>query len=397
MLSELKSITAVTAKAKALSAIWTFPSIIFSALVIGWAAEAAQFLVSQGLALAILAWLQTLPEFAVEAVIAWEAGIDPDKVHLVTANFTGSLRLLTGLAWPMIYFTAAFFRKRKQLSGKRLVSIHLDAEHAIEVVGLLPPIAYFAIILLKGTLSLFDSVILISMYIGYLYILRKIPPQEQEKLEDVDRIPRTILKMKPVWRDFSIAGLFLIGGFWLYFVAHPFLYSMLSLATLLGVSNFVFVQWVAPFLSEFPEKVTAFNWARKVKKAPMALMNMVSSNINQWTVLVAMIPIVYSLSRGEISVIHFDDHQRLEIFLTMAQAVLGFLFLANMEFRWHEALGLFSLWFIQFILPKWREEITFVYLLWILIELLLVFVGTKKLKVFKEFKLLFRSHVLKKK
>jgi len=47
MLSELKSISAATTKAKALSAIWTFPSIIFSALVIGWAAEVAQILVSQ--------------------------------------------------------------------------------------------------------------------------------------------------------------------------------------------------------------------------------------------------------------------------------------------------------------------------------------------------------------
>lgn len=47
MLAELKSITAATAKAKALSAIWTFPSIVFSALVIGWATEAAQFLASQ--------------------------------------------------------------------------------------------------------------------------------------------------------------------------------------------------------------------------------------------------------------------------------------------------------------------------------------------------------------
>jgi cation:H+ antiporter len=395
MLSELKSIGAVTAKAKALSAIWTFPSIIFSALVIGWAAEAAQFLVSQGLALAILAWLQTLPEFAVEAVIAWEAGIDPEKIHLVTANFTGSLRLLTGLAWPMIYFTAAFFRRRKY-SGKRLVNIQLEGEHAVEVIGLLPPIGYFIIILLKGTLSLFDSVILIVMYLSYLFILQKIPPQDQEKVEDVDKVPRMILQMKPIPRDLTIAGLFLIGGFWLYFVAHPFLYSMLALATLLGVSNFVFVQWVAPFLSEFPEKVTAFNWARKVRKAPMALMNMVSSNINQWTVLVAMIPIVYSLSQGQISVIHFDAHQKIEIFLTIAQAVLGFLFLANMEFRWHEALGLFSLWFVQFVIPSWREEITYVYILWILIELLLVFVGTYKLKAFKEFKALFRSHVLKK-
>src|ERR1044072_7621656 len=100
-----------------LSALWTFPSILFSSFIIAWAAEAAQFLFSQGLALAILAWLQTLPEFAVEAVIAWQAGqtarssLDPYQVQhatsLMTANFTGSLRLLVGLGWPMIYVTAA--------------------------------------------------------------------------------------------------------------------------------------------------------------------------------------------------------------------------------------------------------------------------------------------------
>jgi len=394
MLSELKSIGAVGIKAKALSAIWTFPSIILSALVIGWAAEAAQFLLSQGLALAILAWLQTLPEFAVEAVIAWEAGIDPEKVHLITANFTGSLRLLVGLAWPMIYFTTAFFRKRKS-TGKRFVNIKLEGEHCVEVMALLPPISYFVIIVLKGTLTVFDSVILFLMYVSYLYFLRKIPPQDQEKMEDAGKIPRMILKMKPFPRDLSIIALFLIGGFWLYFVAHPFLYSMLELAALLGVSNFVFVQWVAPFLSEFPEKVTAFNWARTVRKSPMALMNMVSSNINQWTVLVAMIPIVYSLSRGQISVIHFDNHQKIEIFLTMAQSFLGFLLLANMEFRWYEALGLFVLWFTQFVFPLWREEITFVYIAWIIFELGGASFGRKRLKAFTEFKLLAQKYVFK--
>jgi cation:H+ antiporter len=395
MLTELKSIAAATAKAKALSAVWTFPSIIFSAVVIGWAAETAQFLFSQGLALAILAWLQTLPEFAVEAVIAWEAGIDPEKVHLITANFTGSLRLLVGLAWPMIFFTAAFFRKRKT-TGKKSTTIHLEGEHAVEVMGLLPPIGYFVVILLKGTLTLFDSAVLISFYVAYLFVLQRIPPQDKEKVEEAAKVPQMILKMNPVPRDLCIAGLFLFGGFWLYFVAHPFLYSMLAMAALLGVSNFVFVQWVAPFLSEFPEKVTAFNWARTVKKAPMGLMNMVSSNINQWTVLVAMIPIVYSISRGELSVVNFDHHQKIEIFLTMAQAFLGFLFLANMEFRWYEALGLFSLWLIQFVFPDWREEITFVYIFWIMIEVIRAFVGVKRLKAFGQFKILFSTHVLKK-
>src|SRR5512136_1087485 len=100
---------ATTSSAGAASAAWTFPTVLASAFIISWAAEAAQFLMSQGLALAILAWLQTLPEFAVEAVIAWEAGRDPAKTHLAIANFTGSLRLLVGLGWPMIYFVAAAF------------------------------------------------------------------------------------------------------------------------------------------------------------------------------------------------------------------------------------------------------------------------------------------------
>src|SRR3954453_315071 len=110
----LKLIKATGAAAvNAWSALWTFPAVLGSAILIAWGAEAAQFLISQGLALAILAWLQTLPEFAVEAVIAYQAGRDPNQIHLMTANFTGSLRLLVGLGWPMIYATAAFFHKRK--------------------------------------------------------------------------------------------------------------------------------------------------------------------------------------------------------------------------------------------------------------------------------------------
>jgi cation:H+ antiporter len=79
-------------------------------------------------------------------------------------------------------------------------------------------------------------------------------------------------------------------------------------------------------------------------------MNMVSSNINQWTVLVAMLPLVYNWSNpGPIAPIPFDDHQRLEIILTIGQSLLGFVLLANMRFvRW-EAVALFGLWLLQFV------------------------------------------------
>ena len=114
---------------------WTAPAILLAAMLIAWAAESAQFFVAQGFALAILAWLQTLPEFAVEAVLAWK-----QQVHLLTANLTGALRLLTGLGWPMIYFTAAIFHRLKY--KRALKEIQLEKEHSVEVVGLLVPLMY---------------------------------------------------------------------------------------------------------------------------------------------------------------------------------------------------------------------------------------------------------------
>lgn len=352
------------AKSSVLSALWTFPSILLSAFVIAWGAEAAQFLISQGLALAILAWLQTLPEFAVEAVIAWNAGKDPSQTHLVIANFTGSLRLLVGLGWPMIYFVAAAFRRQ-------LLAVRLEDEHSVEVFGLLLPIAYFTFIWWKGSLTVWDAIPLTATYVLYLWILWKIPPREaeEEAIEDLGAIPRRVLALSPAMRNSAISVLFLAGGVILYFSAHPFLESMLAISASLGVSTFIFVQWVAPFLSEFPEKLSAFYWARKVRTANVALMNMVSSNINQWSILSAMIPILFVISAGKLRPLAFDVHQREEILLTILQSFLGFLLLVNMELRFHEALILFVFWFAQFVMPSWRHVMIYVYLGWCIVEL----------------------------
>jgi cation:H+ antiporter len=351
----------------ALSSLWTFPSILLSAFVIAWGAEAAQFLISQGLALAILAWLQTLPEFAVEAVIAWEAGKDPTKTHLAIANFTGSLRLLVGLGWPMIYFVAAAFRKK-------FIAIQLEDEHSVEIFALLLPIAYFTFIWWKGSLTLWDAFPLTACYVAYLWVLWKVPPREaeEEALEDLGVIPRKALMLPPMQRNIAIISLFVFGGALLYFSAHPFLNSMLALAATFGVTTFVFVQWVAPFLSEFPEKLSAFYWARKVSTANVALMNMVSSNINQWSILSAMIPVLFVISAGRVQPLVFDQFQRQEILLTILQSFLGFLLLLNLDLRMHEAAILFVFWFVQFAVPSWREAMIYVYLGWCLIEIALL-------------------------
>jgi cation:H+ antiporter len=377
ILKLIKMATATAAQTSIWSALWTFPSILVSAFVIAWGAEAAQFLISQGLALAILAWLQTLPEFAVEAVIAWSAGKDPSQTHLAIANFTGSLRLLVGLGWPMIYFVAAAFGWKR--TGGKFVELELEEEHSIEVFGLFLPIVYFAFIWWKGTLSVWDAIPLTFFYFAYLFVLWKIPPQEEtdESLEDLGTIPRKILALQPRMRNAAIWGLFVAGGLLLFLTAHPFLESMLAIAASMGVSTFVFVQWVAPFLSEFPEKLSAFYWARKVSTASVALMNMVSSNINQWSILSAMIPILFVISAGEIRPLVFDAMQKHEIILTILQSFLGFLLLLNLKLAFYEALILFVFWAVQFFIPSIREEMIWVYSAWCAIEVVKLLLARK--------------------
>lgn len=369
---KLAHLTLSSVAGTAWSALWTFPSMLLSAFLVAWGAEAAQFLIAQGLALAILAWIQTLPEFAVEAVIAWGAGHDPItcfvaappagcRSHLAIANFTGAVRLLVGVGWPMIYFVAAFFRRR---TGRALQPIRLDDEHSVEVLATVPPLAYFAWIWYKGSIDLIDAAVLIAMYVAYLVVLWRFPPRESESLDEMPRVSRWAYRLRPRPRVLAIGGLFVGGGALIYFTAHPFLESMLAVATAFGVSQFVFVQWVAPFLSEFPEKVSAFHWASRVHAAPMALMNMLSSNVNQWTVLAAMVPIVFSIARGQPAALPFDGEQRTEILLTIVQSLVAVLVLARMRFDWWNAVLLFVCWLAQFVRAEWREEMIVVYGVW---------------------------------
>src|SRR6266540_6998336 len=236
----LPAVVAQVTAASPASAAWTFPLMIFAAFVVAWGAEAAEFLVSQGLALAVLALVQTLPEFAVEAVIAWKAGKNPSMVHLAIANFTGSLRLLTGLGWPMIYGVAAFYSVRKR--NRRLGSIRLHDQHSVEVLGLLPPLLYFVVIWAKGSLSLLDSAILAATYVAYLWILLKLPPRPDtvEEDEEVPAVSRWALSYSGAKRWAAVGALFFGGGAIIFFVAEPFLNSMLALAVSLGMQQFVF-------------------------------------------------------------------------------------------------------------------------------------------------------------
>ena len=80
------------------------------------------------------------------------------------------------------------------------------------------------------------------------------------------------------WRGAAITRLFLLGAApCSYFTAHPFLERMFGIAAVVGIIEFLFVQWVAPFVSEFPER-SRVHLGEPSDRAPMALMNMMSSD-----------------------------------------------------------------------------------------------------------------------
>jgi cation:H+ antiporter len=125
----------------------------------------------------------------------------------------------------------------------------------------------------------------------------------------------------------------------------------------------------------------------------MALMNMVSSNINQWTLLAAMLPIVYSISRGTPSSIPLDGNQELELVLTLGQSLLSALFLLEMKFAWWEATGLFVLWIVQFAFTTAvHDVVTVIYFVWAGVEAVRIVRGRQAhaLRLFAE---MWRRHV----
>jgi cation:H+ antiporter len=365
--------------------LWAGPGIVIASLMIAWGAEATQFFIAQGIALAILALLQTLPEFAVEAVLAWH-----QEVRYLLANLTGALQLLTGIGWPLIYFAAARAYRREY--GKPMRCIRLENEHAVQILGLLAGLAWEFVIWWKDSLTVYDAVILIAVYVGYLWIMRRLPPQESETLDEIARIPRAIVTASKPARLAAICGLFTVGITLVFAVAGPFLAGLFGLSLLVGIPQFTFIQWVAPMVSEAPEGISAYYWARDHRRASIALMNLVSSNINQWTLLAAMLPVVLSVSVRAIVPIPLDPLQSRELALTLSQSLLGSLFLINMELAWWEAAGLLLLFLIQFAgaggegSPRIHLLVTWAYLAWCAFEVIRVITGNRKATALRHFR-----------
>ena len=131
--------------------------------------------------------------------------------------------------------------------------------------------------------------------------------------------------------------------------AAPFAESLVHLGEQAGVSTFLLVQWLAPLASEAPELVVAGLFAWRLNTSA-GFGTLLSSKVNQWTLLVGSLPIVFAISAGHLTGLPLDSLQREELFLTAAQSVFAIAVLANRRVSVREAWMLFGLFIGQFVL-----------------------------------------------
>ncbi|MEE2839420.1 MAG: sodium:calcium antiporter [Acidobacteriota bacterium] len=331
--------------------------ILGAAFLLSWAAEVAQMDVSRGLALALLALIAILPEYAVDLYFAWVAAYEPEYAHYATANMTGANRLLVGGGWPFIVllFCLTF--------GKKY--IQLDKANRVEITYLTVATVYCFIIPIKGTLTLIDCLVLVGIFAAYAWRTAVMEVHEPELVGPAKLISR-LTKTK---RRLVNVLLFGFSGVTIFACAEPFAEALIHSGELLGIDEYFLVQWLAPIASEAPEFIIAALWTLR-GDARSAIGALISSKVNQWTLLVGTIPLVYSISLGAPGQMPLDSRQIQEILLTGAQSIFAVAILMNLKMHLWEAGGLFFLFAAQLVFPEIRLPMSYLY--FILASILLI-------------------------
>ncbi len=319
-----------------------------AAFILSWAAEAAQIDMSESLALAILALIAVLPEYAVDFVFTWKAAHDPSQQHFAIANMTGANRLLVGLGWPVILFLYVWVKKKKELV--------LQETQRVEIFYLAMATLYSFTIPLKGSMNLIDTAILVTIFLFYTRRASQLESPEPEMVGPV----KIIANLKTVPRRIATGLFFLYAGTVIFFVAEPFSVSLVNLGKALGIKEFLLVQWLAPIASESPEFIIAATWTLR-GHASSAIRALISSKVNQWTLLIGTIPLVFAISGGKIVPFRLDTLQSHELWLTAAQSLFAVAVLVNLRLSRLEGVLLFGLFAVQLCVEQIRLEVAIAY------------------------------------
>ena len=314
-------------------------AILSAAFLLTWISEAAERDVSRGLALALIALIAVLPEYAVDLYFAWTAPDVPQHVHFATANMTGANRLLVGFAWPTL--VAIFWLRTRK------TTLAVRGETSLGLVTLGVATLYSFTIPLRGHLSLLDTAVLLSIFIGYMYMVSRAPSTEPELVGPA----HTIGTLPPVPRRVTVVLLFLYAAGVVFASAEPFANGLVDIGRAKGINEFLLVQWLAPLASEAPEFIIAAILAAR-GKAMAGMVMLISSKVNQWTLLIGSLPAAYSISGLTFSPMPIDGRQAEEVLLTAAQSAFAVAIFASLSISLLEAGLLFLLFSTQLALTN---------------------------------------------
>jgi cation:H+ antiporter len=226
----------------------------------------------------------------------------------------------------------------------RWEGIELTRDHSIELGFLWVATLYSLTLPLKGSITLFDTIVLVTLFVGYTWRVSRAPAEEPHLVG-----PARYLGTFPVAaRRASVVGLFAASGAVIWLFAHPFAESLVATGEQLHISEFLLVQWLAPLASESPELLVAglFAWRLNTNSG---LGTLVSSKVNQWTLLVGTLPLVFAIASASTHGLPISDVQREELFLTAAQSFFAVAIMSNLSLSLREAGSLFALFWAQFV------------------------------------------------
>ena len=271
--------------------------IIGAAFLLSWAAEVAQLDVSASFAIAILALIAVMPEYMVEAVLAWDAGESyrqlavaqgevTKEMSLAAANVTGANRLLIGIGWSAVIIIF-WLKRRSGFDMRGLLKLELPM---LVVATLLTILVAFS-----KAIPIWLAVVFIGAYIFYLW---RSSTQESEE-PDLLGAAAMIAAFKPLYRRLWVLGLFIYSAGVILIAAEPFVHGLRATGEALGISEFLLIQWLAPLASESPEIIVAVLFALRANPND-GLTTLISSQVNQLTLLVGSIVVVFSISSGQL-------------------------------------------------------------------------------------------------
>lgn len=345
--------------AKPLQALLLGLTIVGSAFLLSWAAEVAQLDISAGLAIAVLAFIAVLPEYAVDLVFAMKgghsfqdanfagcpapAGQDESPCSLALANMTGSNRLLIGVGWSLVVFLAwrQWKKRGEPEKGREIV---LERSHAVELSYLMVATAYSLFIVLRRSITLIDAAVLVALFIAYTVRISRAPAEEPHLVGPALWFATFSVRR----RRATVVGLFVFAAGVILLCAQHFAEALVGSGRSLGISEFLLVQWLAPLASEAPELLVAGLYATRLN-TNAGLGTLVSSKVNQWTLLVGTLPIAFALASASKHGLPIDGHQRQEMFLTAAQSAFACAVLLSLSITTKQAMQMFGLFIVQFV------------------------------------------------